>query len=102
MYARMGTLYTYPKDFNHVLQVMRDTVFPATHRKPGFSGMLLMSNRQASKVIGITLWESETAMRASEDEEYLQEQASRVMPGLKGHPSLRTTKSKCCSPSNRL
>jgi quinol monooxygenase YgiN len=86
MHARKGALYTYPNDFDHVLQVLRDTVFPATQRKPGFSGMLLMSDRQASKVIGITLWESEAHMLASEDEEYLQEQVSRVMPGLRRPP----------------
>jgi hypothetical protein len=86
MHARMGTLYTYPKDFAHVLQVMRDTVFPAARRKPGFSGMLLMSDREASKVIGITLWESEAHMLATEDEEYLQEQISRVMPSLRRLP----------------
>ncbi len=86
MHARMGTLYTYPRDFAHVLQVIRDTVFPAAQRKPGFLGMLIMSNHQASKAIGITLWESEAAMLASEDEEYLQEQVSRVMPSLRRPP----------------
>jgi quinol monooxygenase YgiN len=65
---------------------MRDTVFPASQRKPGFYGFLLMSDRQTSKVIGITLWESEAAMLASEEEEYLQEQVSRVIPGLRRPP----------------
>jgi quinol monooxygenase YgiN len=86
VHARMGTLYTYPKDFAHVLQVLRDTVFPAAQRKPGFSGMLLMSDRQASKAIGITLWESEADMLASEDSEYLQEQVSKIITGLRRPP----------------
>ena len=86
MHARMGTLYTYSKDFDHVVQILRDTVFPAAQRQPGFSGMLLMSDRQASKVIGITLWESEAAMLASEDEEYLQEQVSKVITSLRRPP----------------
>ena len=82
----MGTLYTYSKDFGHVVQTLRDTVFPAAQRNRGFFGMLLMSDRRASKVIGITLWESEADMLASEDEEYLQEQVSKIITRLRRPP----------------
>jgi heme-degrading monooxygenase HmoA len=82
----MTAWYTYPNDFDHVLQVLRDTVFPAAQRKPGFLGMLLMSDRQATKVIGITMWESEADMLASEEGEYLQEQVSRLITHLRRPP----------------
>lgn len=74
MYARKGTLYPDPDRFDFVLQLLHDTVAPAAERVPGFSSMLIMNNRRTNKIVAITLWESETDMRASETSEYLQEQ----------------------------
>jgi len=48
--------------------------------------MLIMNNRQAGRVMGITLWESEADMLASAKGEYLQEQVSRVIPYLRRPP----------------
>ena len=86
MHARVGTLHPRPGAFDHVLQLVRDTVNPAAQKEPGFGGMLVMNNRQAGKVIGVTLWESEADMVASERGEYLQEQISRVIAHLKRPP----------------
>jgi heme-degrading monooxygenase HmoA len=33
----------------------------------GFKGMIALGDRQSGKTIGITFWESEEAMRASEE-----------------------------------
>jgi quinol monooxygenase YgiN len=86
MHARIGTLYPRPGHFDHVLRVLHDTVFPAARREQGFNGMLVMNNRQAGKVVGITLWESEADMRASEASEYMQDQVSRVITHLRRPP----------------
>jgi hypothetical protein len=48
--------------------------------------MLIMNNRQADKVVGITLWEDEAQMLASAQGEYLQEQVSRVITHLRRPP----------------
>jgi len=34
----------------------------------GFKGMIALGDRQSGKMLGITFWESEEAMRASEEE----------------------------------
>jgi len=34
----------------------------------GFKGMIALGDRQSGKTLGITFWESEEAMRASEEE----------------------------------
>jgi len=34
----------------------------------GFRGMIALGDRQSGKTLGITFWESEEAMRASEEE----------------------------------
>jgi quinol monooxygenase YgiN len=86
MHARSGTLYPHADHFDHVLQLLHDTVALAAQREPGFSGILIMNNRQAGKIVGITLWESEADMRASWTSEYLQEQVSRVITYLRRPP----------------
>lgn len=86
MHSRMATLYPRSGNFDHVLRLLRDTVTPAAQKEPGFSGMLVMHNRQAGKVVGITLWESEDDMLASEASEYLQDQVSRLITYLRRPP----------------
>lgn len=85
MHARSGTLYPRSDRFDHVLQLLRDTVTPAAEKEPGFRGMLVMNNRQAGTVVAITLWESEAQMLASAKGEYQQEQVSRIITHL-GRP----------------
>ena len=84
MYARVASMYVRTGAFDLVLRTMRETVLVATQREQGFSGMLIMSDRRASKVLAITLWESEAAMLASEEGESLQEQVSRLITHLRG------------------
>ena len=86
MHARSETLYTRSDRFDHVLRLMRDSVAPAAQREPGCSGMLIMNDRQAGRIVGITLWESEADMLASAKREYLQEQVSRVITYLRRPP----------------
>jgi quinol monooxygenase YgiN len=86
MYARSGTLYPRSDRFDHVLQLLRDTITPAAEKEPGFNGMLIMNNRQAGKIVAITLWESEAQILASEKGEYLQDQVSRVITHLRRPP----------------
>lgn len=86
MHARSGTLYPRSGHFDHVLTILRDTVAPAVRHQPGCSGMLIMNNRQAGRIVGITLWESEAQMLASAEGEYLQEQVSRVIAYLRKPP----------------
>ena len=86
MHARSGTLYPRSDRFDHVLHLLHDTVAPAAQREPGCSGMLVLNDRKAGKIVGITLWESEADMRASWTSEYLQDQVSRVITHLRRPP----------------
>ena len=86
MHARSGTLYPRSDRFDYVLRVLHDSVAPAVQKKPGCLGMLIMNNRQASSIVGITLWESEADMLASAKGEYLQEQVSKVITYLRRPP----------------
>jgi heme-degrading monooxygenase HmoA len=78
----------YPRfsSFDYVLRYMRDTVTLAAQREPGFNGIVVMNDRKAGKVVGITLWESEAEMLTSAEGEYLQEQTSRIIGHLRRPP----------------
>jgi len=69
-----------------VLRLLREIVVPAAQKEPGFRGMLVLNDRKAGKIVGITMWESEADMVASETGEYLQDQVSRVIAYLKRPP----------------
>jgi len=40
---------------------------PQIQQQDGFRGFIALADRQSGKVIGVSLWESEQAMQASEE-----------------------------------
>ena len=86
MLPRSGTIYPRFSSFDYVVRFVRDTVTLAAQREPGFNGMVVMKDRKAGKVVGITLWESEAEMLASTEGEYLQEQTSGIIAHLRRPP----------------
>ena len=45
----------------------RGGILPRAKQMEGFKGMIALGDRQSGKTLGITFWESEVAMRASEE-----------------------------------
>jgi quinol monooxygenase YgiN len=90
MHARSGVLYPRSGDFDYVLRFLRGVVTLAAQKEPGFNGMLVMNDRDAGKIVGITLWESEAEMLASTQGEYLQEQISRIIAHLRRPPEIES------------
>ncbi|CAN5642295.1 hypothetical protein BH20ACT21_BH20ACT21_26250 [soil metagenome] len=48
-------------------RVLQERVLPAARQLPGFKGVLSLMDRQTGKLLSVTLWESEQAMRDSEE-----------------------------------
>jgi heme-degrading monooxygenase HmoA len=69
-----------------VVRILRLIVLPAAEGQPGFAGLVVMSDREAYKVLSTSLWYSEAEMLASEEAEYFQEQISRLITLLSGPP----------------
>jgi heme-degrading monooxygenase HmoA len=67
MHARVNTFDGKPEDFDAAMKQVREKVLPAARQIPGFAGMISLGDRQTGRAIGITLWESEEALRASEE-----------------------------------
>jgi heme-degrading monooxygenase HmoA len=67
MHARVTTLDMDPARVDEVRdQLERDDV-PEFKKLDGFKGMTLLAERQTGKTIAVTFWESEDALRQSEE-----------------------------------
>lgn len=66
MFARVNTFRGSPENVEQGLQVARETVIPAVRSIPGNVGVINLVDRATGKSIGITLWESDAALRDSE------------------------------------
>lgn len=67
LYARISTLAGSPGQIDEGLRYVRDNVLPQIQQQDGFKGMTTLANRESGKTLGITYWESEEALRASEE-----------------------------------
>ena len=69
MHARVSILEGPPDQIDEGLRYMREQILPnAFQDDEGFKGALALADRQSGKTLTITFWESEEAMRATEEE----------------------------------
>ena len=66
MHARVSTLEGSPASIDELLGQVREEVLPRVRQLEGFKGMIALGDPDSGKTMGITFWESEEAMRASE------------------------------------
>jgi heme-degrading monooxygenase HmoA len=67
MYARISTLEGSPDQIDEGLRYVRENILPQLQQQNGFKGMAALADRQSGKTLGVTFWESEEALRASEE-----------------------------------
>jgi heme-degrading monooxygenase HmoA len=67
MFARMSTLQGRPDQLDDGIKALQEQVLPAAKEMRGFKGILGLADRATGKMVGITLWESEDALRESEE-----------------------------------
>ncbi len=67
MYARVTTLEASPDRMDDATRFVQEQVLPQLKQQDGFKGLIALSDRQSGKVLGIALWESEEALRATEE-----------------------------------
>jgi heme-degrading monooxygenase HmoA len=63
----MSTLEGSPNELDEALRDVKEHVLPLLQQQDGFKGFIALGNRQSGELIGITFWESEQAMQASEE-----------------------------------
>jgi len=67
MHARVTTLQMDPAQVDQVTQQLESEDVPEFEKLDGFKGMTVITDRDSGKTIAITFWESEDAMRGSEE-----------------------------------
>jgi heme-degrading monooxygenase HmoA len=67
VYARISTLEGSPEHIDEGLRQVRENGLPQLKQQEGFKGMVALADRQTGKTIGISFWESEEALKASEE-----------------------------------
>ena len=66
MYARASEFRGPPEQLEEGVRVARAAVIPAVSQIPGYKGAIGLIDWENGRALTLTLWESESAMRASE------------------------------------
>lgn len=66
MYARQSTLQAGPDQIDTGIRTFNEQILPAARQLKGFAGAQLLADRKSGRVVGITYWETEEALRDSE------------------------------------
>lgn len=67
MFARVSIFEGNPEGVEGAARNVRETVLPAARELEGFAGILVLADRTTGRSMGITFWETEEALRASEE-----------------------------------
>jgi len=68
VHARVSTLQGSTDQIDEGIDRIRETTVPVVKEIDGFKGILSLVDRQTGKGLTVTLWESEEALQASEEE----------------------------------
>jgi heme-degrading monooxygenase HmoA len=66
MHARVTTFQVRAGRIDEVIAMTRDSVLPDAREQKGYRGVLVLTDRAASKIVAVSLWETETDMIAGE------------------------------------
>ena len=66
MYVRVNTIEGSPDRMDDVTTHIQEQTMPQLQKMEGFKGFVALGNRQSGKLLGVAFWESEEALRATE------------------------------------
>ncbi|HEX4992758.1 MAG TPA: antibiotic biosynthesis monooxygenase [Rubrobacteraceae bacterium] len=82
MYARVSKLEGSPEQVDELERVAAEWIAPSLTQMKGFRGILALASRQSGEVQLVTLWESEEALRQSEeDADQLRDATAQAVDG---------------------
>src|SRR4028119_1828614 len=67
MYARVSTIQGAPGKVDDVARQTQEQTLPQLQKIEGFKGFVALGDRQSGKLLGVSFWESEEALRASDE-----------------------------------
>ena len=66
MYARVTTIQGSPDKMDDATRHLQEQTLPQLRQMEGFKGFVSLGDRNSGKVLGVAFWESEEALRATE------------------------------------
>lgn len=85
MNARIVVGQFQPGKIDEGVRHFRETVVTRAKKYPGFKGALMLTDPNTRKLVAITLWETEAALKATETG--FQESAAQLAQTLAGPPT---------------
>ncbi len=67
MYVRVTTIEGAPDKIDDATRHVQEQTLPQLQQMDGFKGFVALGDRQSGKVLGVAFWESEEALRATEE-----------------------------------
>ena len=67
MYARVNTIEGSPDKMDDATRHLQEQTLPQLRQMDGFEGFVALGDRQSGKMLGVAFWESEEALRATEE-----------------------------------
>ena len=65
MHARVSTIQGAPRKVDDVARQAQEQTLPQLQKLEGFKGFVVLGDRQSGKMLGVSFWESEEALRAN-------------------------------------
>jgi heme-degrading monooxygenase HmoA len=66
MHARMFAFEGSPEEIDAAVALAREEILAIERQMPGFRGLILLSDKEAGKLVSLSLWESREQMQQSE------------------------------------
>jgi heme-degrading monooxygenase HmoA len=67
MYARVTTIEGNPDKMDDASRHVQEQTLPQLQQMDGFKGFAALADRHSGKLLGVAFWESEEALRATEE-----------------------------------
>ncbi len=67
MYVRVNTIEGSPDRMDDVTTHIQEQTLPQLRQMEGFKGFVALGDRQSGKMLGVSFWESEEALRATDE-----------------------------------
>jgi heme-degrading monooxygenase HmoA len=68
MHARVTTIEGSPDRMDDATRHLQEQTLPELRKMEGFEGFVALGDRQSGRLLGVAFWESEDALRATEQE----------------------------------
>jgi heme-degrading monooxygenase HmoA len=88
MHARVSTLQLDPSRVDQAVSRLEEEIVPELEGANGFKGFTAMVDRQSGRIVGVSFWESEDAMRDSEELGQSSRQRAGEAGGASGEPEV--------------